>query len=152
MENPPSLNIRISDAERDLAMAALGEHLSTGRLELDEYEARCAKTVAARTRPELEILFTDLPEPHPDLSAAVPPPPATKKTLAIRSKDKKDLTATPASKGMETIAGLTLVLGIPAAVLLTVFLGMWWLFFPVVGVFMVAVAMAEAFKQSDDEN
>lgn len=125
-------------------MAALGEHLSTGRLELGEYDARCARAIAARTRAELEALFTDLPEPHPDLSAAVPPP---GRAVATRKAKKNAVTVTPAGKAMEAVAGLTLVLGIPSAIVLTILAGMWWLFFPVVGVFFVAAAVAEALKK-----
>lgn len=150
MEDPPSLHIRISDAERDRAMAALGEHLATGRLELDEYDARCTRTVGARTRADLEALFADLPEPHPDLSTAVPPKRAATKAVATGStngKAHKDLAATPGSEAMETIAGLTLLLGLPAAILLTILAGMWWLFFPVTGVFVVTAAMSEALKK-----
>ena len=65
-------DIRTSNAERDEAVHALGVHLSTGRLELDEYEERCTRATAARTRGDLEALFTDLPAPHPDLSSATP--------------------------------------------------------------------------------
>jgi hypothetical protein len=143
---PPmaDLNIRISDAERDLAMAALGEHMSTGRLDLVEYDERCARAAAARTRAELETLFADLPLPHPNLSAAVP---------AVRTERKQVVgpTKNPLQSAMETIAGLTLILGIPAAILLTIFLGLWWLFFPIGGVFIVSVALSEAAKHADQD-
>ena len=43
-------DIRISNAERDAAVTALGEHLSTGRLDLSEYEERCGQAAVARTR------------------------------------------------------------------------------------------------------
>lgn len=45
-------------------MRALGEHMSLGRLGVDEYGDRSARAAAARTRGELDQLFTDLPEPH----------------------------------------------------------------------------------------
>ncbi len=148
MGDNPNANIRISDVERDLAMAALGEHLGTGRLELDEYDDRSTRVIEARTRADLEALFTDLPEPHPDLSAAVPPP---GRTVTIRKAKKNDPTVTPASKAMETIAGLTILLGIPGAIVLTIVAGLWWLFFPVVGVFFSAAAAAEALKKPSDK-
>lgn len=66
-------DIRVSNTERDAAVEGLAEHLSTGRLDLDEYEDRCGRATAARTRGELEALFVDLPAPHPDLSSAAPP-------------------------------------------------------------------------------
>ncbi len=57
--------IRIGDDERTAAMQALDAHLSAGRLDPDEYGDRVAKVSAARTREDLEVLFVDLPEPHP---------------------------------------------------------------------------------------
>jgi hypothetical protein len=72
--------IRIGDTERESALAALGEHMSAGRLDIDEYGDRTARVSAAKTRGELNALFTDLPGPHPTFGnpSAVPaaPPPA----------------------------------------------------------------------------
>jgi hypothetical protein len=64
--------IRIGNAERDAAMKALDEHLSAGRLDLDEYGERYAKATVARTQDELAALFTDLPPVHvtPEQSSA----------------------------------------------------------------------------------
>jgi hypothetical protein len=53
--------IRIGNAERDAAMKALDEHLTAGRLDLDEYGERYAKATVARTQDDLAALFTDLP-------------------------------------------------------------------------------------------
>src|SRR5687768_9040182 len=94
--------IRISNVERDEAVSTLGAHLSTGRLELDEYEERCGKAVAARTRGDLEELFTDLPAPHPDLSSATPPAQLMQKAgQLVRNprggKQSKELVRTRAS-------------------------------------------------------
>jgi uncharacterized protein DUF1707 len=142
-------DIRVSNAERDAAVTTLGEHLSTGRLELDEYEERCGRAAVARTRGELEALFTDLPAPHPDLSSASPPVIQQVGQLVsppMRGK-KKDLIETPASKALEVVAGLAFGVGIPAAILLTVFLGQWWLFIPVGLVLFVAGGTADAMKK-----
>ncbi|PZS35924.1 MAG: hypothetical protein DLM61_01175 [Pseudonocardiales bacterium] len=65
MNEPDSLDVRIGDAEREEAFAALGEHMSAGRLAIDEYGDRSAKVAAARTRNDLVVLFTDLPAPRP---------------------------------------------------------------------------------------
>lgn len=77
MTTSDSPNLRIGDSEREQAIAALGEHYSAGRLDIDEYGERSAKVTAARTREDLNTVFTDLPQPHPQLSpqAATPPPP-----------------------------------------------------------------------------
>jgi len=69
--------LRISDTEREQAVRMLGEHMSVGRLDVDEYGERSARATAAKTRAELTELFSDLPEPHPTFGAAAPavPPP-----------------------------------------------------------------------------
>jgi hypothetical protein len=134
-------DIRISNAERDAAVTALGQHLSTGRLELSEYEERCGQAAAARTRGELEALFADLPAPHPDLSSAAAP------GKAVAIKRSKQATQTPASQFFEVIAGLTFVLGVPGAILLTIFAGAGWVFIPVGLVFFIAAILSEASKK-----
>ena len=53
--------IRIGDAERDAAAAALGEHYAAGRLTKDEYDERIDRVWAAKYEDELVPLFSDLP-------------------------------------------------------------------------------------------
>lgn len=66
-------NIRVSDTEREDALGKLGQHMSEGRLDLDEYGERTAKVTAAKTRGELLDLFGDLPEPRPAFGRPAPP-------------------------------------------------------------------------------
>lgn len=54
-------NCRISDAEREAAMATLGRAFAEGRLTIDEYDERVQEVAAARTGSELAPLFSDLP-------------------------------------------------------------------------------------------
>jgi Domain of unknown function (DUF1707) len=73
----PQPELRIGDTERESALAALGEHMSAGRLDIDEYGERTAKVAASKTRGELLSLFDDLPAPYPTfggIPAAAPPP------------------------------------------------------------------------------
>ena len=65
--------LRIGDAERDGAVAALGEHFAAGRLNNEEYDERAAAAWAARTAGDLTPLFADLPAPHPPATAASHP-------------------------------------------------------------------------------
>jgi hypothetical protein len=143
--------IRISDAERDEAVSTLGEHLSTGRLELSEFEERCARAATARTRGELEELFTDLPAPHPDLSSATPPVQLLQKAGQLVTKPatgkSDELVETPASTALECVAGLTFIFGIPGAILLTIFQGAWWVFIPVAFVFFVTAGSIDGAKK-----
>ena len=54
-------------------MTALGEHMSIGRLTVDEYGERAAHVAAAKTRQDLFAPFGDLPEPWPKLSGVGTP-------------------------------------------------------------------------------
>jgi hypothetical protein len=61
----PSPQLRISDQNRESALSALGEHMTAGRIDIDEYGERSARITAAKTRGELGEIFADLPAPHP---------------------------------------------------------------------------------------
>jgi hypothetical protein len=63
----PDPHLRAADADRVAVATVLGEHMSAGRLTLDEYDDRLARAYAAKTYGELEQLTADLP-------AAVPAP------------------------------------------------------------------------------
>jgi Flp pilus assembly protein TadB len=55
--------LRIGDAEREQATAALGEHFAQGRITADEHAERLDQIWAARTRADLQPVFRDLPDP-----------------------------------------------------------------------------------------
>jgi hypothetical protein len=59
----PRADIRLSDAERDQAIAELGEHFQAGRLTQEEFDDRSGRALQARTGRDLAGLFTDLPRP-----------------------------------------------------------------------------------------
>jgi hypothetical protein len=63
----PEPHLRAADADRAAVATVLGEHMSAGRLTMDEYDERLARAYAAKTYGELEQLTADLP-------AAVPAP------------------------------------------------------------------------------
>lgn len=75
---------RVSDAERQSAIAQLKTHWEAGRLDPTEHEARTTKAYAAVTRRDLGALFADLPalpvdggSPHEQGLAAAPGSPGT---------------------------------------------------------------------------
>lgn len=78
----PTGDIRVSDAERDRAIAELSEHFQTGRLTREEFDDRTGLALAARTGDDLRELFTDLPRgetapaPEPVIAPAPAPAPA----------------------------------------------------------------------------
>jgi len=133
--------IRVSSAERDDAVAALGVHRSSGRLTQAEYDDRCRRAAEALARAELEGLFDDLPAPHPDLSAAVSPRPPT----VVNPEWPGGRTANRASRVMDVIGVLSLLVGLPVAIVLTATLGMWWTFLLVLGIGAVAMVLGVAF-------
>ena len=67
----PRGDLRVSDADRDRAVAELSEHFQTGRLAQEEFEDRAGRALQARTGGELSELFTDLPQGQP--RAGMPP-------------------------------------------------------------------------------
>lgn len=64
---------RIGHREREMAVQALADHYSSGRLTGDEYSERVAGAWEAKTTADLGPLFGDLPAPRPDVPVAVPP-------------------------------------------------------------------------------
>lgn len=76
----PTGGIRVSDAERDRAIAELSEHFQTGRLTREEFDDRSGLALRARTGDDLRALFTDLPRdetaPAPEPATAAVPAPA----------------------------------------------------------------------------
>jgi Domain of unknown function (DUF1707) len=58
----PAPYVRVGDADRDAAAAALGEHFAQGRLTLDELDARLGATLTATTHGELSQAAWDQPD------------------------------------------------------------------------------------------
>ena len=50
----------VSDAERDAAAAALGDHVAEGRITLEEFRERLDRVYAARTQGDLDRAMTGL--------------------------------------------------------------------------------------------
>ena len=71
--NPLDPQVRISDSDRERAMADLAMHYTDGRLEHEEYDERLDAVWTARTRADLAVLFADLPRaPIPPVRASRP--------------------------------------------------------------------------------
>lgn len=54
-------DLRVSDADRDAAVAHLGQHHAQGRLDAAEWTERIDRAYQARTHSDLDALFSDLP-------------------------------------------------------------------------------------------
>jgi hypothetical protein len=99
--------LRIGHAERTAAQRALDEHLAEGRLSVDEYADRSAIAANAVVAPELAALFTDLPQPHPDLPVA---PQATPQPTAAPAASTGGALASTGSgmMGLAVVAAIVL--------------------------------------------
>jgi uncharacterized membrane protein len=71
---PPG-HLRVSDADRDRALAELSEHFQAGRLTAEEFDERSGRALQARTGAELNGLLADLPRPQTAVPAPVRPGP-----------------------------------------------------------------------------
>ena len=67
MEHPA---IRVSDADREHAVALLREHHGAGRLTADEVGERIGRALAARTRADLDAAMEGLPAPPAGMALA----------------------------------------------------------------------------------
>ncbi|WP_157930749.1 DUF1707 SHOCT-like domain-containing protein [Glycomyces xiaoerkulensis] len=54
-------NLRISNADRDQAVALLQKALDEGRIDLSEFDERTKSAYEAKTKAELDLIFEDLP-------------------------------------------------------------------------------------------
>jgi hypothetical protein len=122
--------VRIGTSERELAINALADHLSAGRLELTEYEQRCGFAAAARTRGELLVLFDDLPAPHPTLGQ--PAVPTTEPNAALTVGNPGPGRPNRALWGFvgTVVAGVLVV---------TVITKLWWTLLPVLVLVLIFV-------------
>ena len=125
-------SIRIGDADRNAAVTALGEHMTTGRIDLDEYGTRSALANNARTVGDLRALFADLPAPHPVLpGTAGGPAPLTNRPPAMVADvgpgGRLATTGDDRSRTQKLVAAAAGASGIIALVLFFA-TGLWWWF------------------------
>jgi hypothetical protein len=136
---PSDGNVRIGTSEREDAVRALAEHMTAGRLDISEYDQRCALAAAAKTRAELAAIFDDLPEPNPmrDVAPIVPTPaPATTPVSAQATP----LVETERNNTKAIIIGFV-VFSFAAIITVTAILGDWWALVPA---FLIVVILAIA--------
>jgi len=120
---------RVGTADRERAVALLGEHWQAGRLDPAEHELRVTRAKAAVTRADLDVLFADLPETGPlpaSGPATEPAGPGQQSAAAASSR------APGRGGARDTVMALT-----PFAALLLFFVTGSWLWFlaiPVMGI------------------
>ncbi|TCO65597.1 DUF1707 SHOCT-like domain-containing protein [Actinocrispum wychmicini] len=115
-------NVRIGTTEREEAFRALAEHMAEGRLDVAEYDQRCAQAAAAKTRGELAAIFADLPEPNPLKHHQRPRPVPVPAAPLVRHE--------PPRKRTTVVVVAAVVVAIGAIVTVTAILGEWWALIP----------------------
>ncbi len=141
MTEVPSPQLRISDLTRESALAALGEHMSAGRIDIDEYGERSARITAAKTRGELGEIFADLPAPHPKYEDSwqtvekPPPPPSTVPQPVARAQQSGW------SPAQRLLAGLMPLIFIAAIALMATGVVDWWIIFVPIGLAAIGKSM-----------
>lgn len=122
MSEIPPRDIRIGDDERSQALQVLGEHMTAGRIDVDEYGERSAKITTAKTRGDLLALFSDLPDPRPTFGMPMPLFPPERKALATAAPWWQGAVIPAIGLGVVALVFITklwvLLLIIPAAALL----------------------------------
>jgi hypothetical protein len=78
----PEPHLRAADADRAAVATVLGQHMSAGRLTMDEYDERLARAYAAKTYGELEQITADLPSTGVAPRPAPAPAPTAPSTAA----------------------------------------------------------------------
>ena len=83
---PPG-DLRVSDAERDLAVSELSRAFQVGRLTTEEFQQRSEQAFAAKTGNQLTALLADLPVEEPPARTALVEradlDPATRPRIAV---------------------------------------------------------------------
>src|SRR5260221_10872032 len=92
--------LRIGDAEREAAAAALREHFAQGRLTLEEFQHRLAAVFAAKTDRDLAAIGADLPH----VAAPQPARPAAQATAYGKAGYRRR------SPGLAVVAGVILII------------------------------------------
>lgn len=81
--------IRVSEAERDKAAAALAKYCGEGRLTLEEFSQRVEQVLAARTQSDIDRVMADLPKGDVVEAYASPIPPSGWQVAILSGSSKK---------------------------------------------------------------
>ncbi|GAY09934.1 hypothetical protein TOK_4290 [Pseudonocardia sp. N23] len=130
--------MRIGTSEREAAAKALDAHLEAGRLGVEEYADRSAAAANATVADQLEALFTDLPQPHPQLpghSVATTPTPTSRLPI-VDAEDRQPATTGGFSGWGPRIVAVTPIISLVLFLALNGVFAQAWIFFlliPIVG-------------------
>jgi len=117
--------VRIGDADRERAQSTLSDHYAAGRLDHDEYSERLDRIWAARTRAELDPVFTDLPGTAASTAASYPySTPSSRRPAAVRTRSSRP--PVPLLILLVVLGTIAIATHLP---IILVGLGVWFFFF-----------------------
>jgi hypothetical protein len=132
----------ITDADRDAAVAALDVHRDAGRLDDVGFEERSVRVRRAYTRADLDLLFIDLPEPHPVAGAPAWGAPTTVAPVPPAPQDQRPSSPQPSADPRRPLVSPEVARKLVALAPFIAFALFWvtksWVFFlliPVMGIF-----------------
>jgi hypothetical protein len=99
--------LRISNADRDQAIAQLQAALDEGRIDLAEFDERAKTAYEAKTNAELDLIFEDLPGGRPKEGEVVPAEPAAAPEPAHSGGGGRRFLQLPALRGLVTVGAIT---------------------------------------------
>ena len=137
-------DIRIGTEDRERAVALLSDHFAAGRIDVGEYEQRCAAATAARTRGEVAAIFDDLPKPHPVFTEAESPgsPDEPDESDQVVPAPRREVLQRAVKRRTNNlIIGGFLVAALGAIVTVTAVTGSWWALAPALLIALVLVAV-----------
>ncbi|MFG3339210.1 DUF1707 domain-containing protein [Glycomyces sp. NPDC048151] len=145
--------LRISNADRDKAIAQLQAALDEGRIDLSEFDERAKTAYEAKTNAELDLIFEDLPGGRPKEGEVVPAEPAAVPETPRSGGLGRRLSRLPALRGLVTVGVITT--GVWAAS--GVASGEWGYFWPVwpilgLGIATVLQLVNLGFDDNDDDD
>ena len=110
--------LRIGDADREAAAAALREHFAQGRLTMDEFEHRLELVFAAKTDRDLAAITRDLP---PATHPLAWPPGGAGGSAHAGSRDWRSASGPRRRSGFAAFAGLISFVVVILALILIAF-------------------------------
>ncbi|WP_205328642.1 DUF1707 domain-containing protein [Glycomyces sp. YM15] len=101
--------LRISNADRDRAIAQLQAALDEGRIDLAEFDERAKTAYEAKTNAELDLIFDDLPGGRPKEGEVAPAgsPQAPVPSSGGRAPRGNLMQRFPALRGLVTVGAIT---------------------------------------------
>jgi hypothetical protein len=103
----PTSSLRIGDADREAAAAALREHFAQGRLTMEEFQHRLELVFAAKTEGDLAAITGDLPA-----AASSLPWPATGASGGYDDgfRNRRAASGPPRRSGIAAFAGFVVII------------------------------------------